>query len=617
MLMPSGSATAGPIAGLFPSWSSALSSSLATLHQLAGATEQEFLQIGSQLQEIYQRSLTLSQTAQQLVETASGERLRTLIDRLREIFQEMNTYLDQARTQNLTSFTTLQTVSESLRKVGEPLTGVRRMCKHLYILEVSIKIESAHLGDMGSEFINLAMDIKQLSQQTKGKVNAIEDHRQHLQTVIAKNRAELAEARETQDAEAEATLSRTAASLTEMETVSGQFSLLGDTISANSHDCSDSISSVVQSMQFHDIFRQQVEHVIAGLEGLLPVLAVDNHPSRPENDKDRQAMISRTGDVCELQEAQLQYAAAALFDAVTSILESLRTIGAKQKETAGNVVAQTGGRRKKVPAGATDTSFIAEVSRQMQVITGLLSVSGTNNQKMAGTMQEVAGTVRQITGFVADIENIGRDIIQIALNARIKAASTGEEGASLSVLAEEIGQMSNEAVQRTDLITTTLTEIHGTTDLLATETRTNQENLSTRLTGIEQELHSILSGLDTIGGELVIMLAGISDQVAFLSAGIESITDRIDVHERTKSMADQVLAQLREIIRESRRLHPASAAFKEDLRQMAQQYTMESERRIHETIASKPGINVTGREPLATEDTSVVESEFGDNVDLF
>ena len=617
MFMPLGSAHTDPIAGLFPSWSSALSSSLTTLQQLAGATEQEFLQIGSQLQEIYQHSLTLSQTAHQLVETASGERLRTLIDRLREIFQEMNTYLDQARTQNLTSYTTLANVSELLNKIGEPLVGVRRMCKHLYILEVSIKIESAHLGDMGSEFINLAMDIKQLSQQTKGKVNAIEDHRQHLQTIIAKNRAELAEARETQDAEAETTLSRTAASLTEMENVSGQFSQLGDTISANSLDCSDNISTVVQSMQFHDIFRQQVEHVIAGLEGLQPVLAVDNHPSRPENDRDRQAMISRTGDVCELQEAQLQYAAAALFDAVTSILESLRDIGAKQKKIAGDVIARTGGRRQKRTTATTDTSFIAEVSRQMHVITGLLSASGSNNQEMAGTMQEVAGTVRQITGFVTDIENIGHDIIQIALNARIKAASTGEEGASLSVLAEEIGQMSGEAVQRTDLITTTLTEIHDITDLLATETLGNQENLSTRLSGIEQELHSILSGLDTMGGELVTMLALISDQITSLSAGIEGITDRIDVHERTKSMADEVLAQLREIIRESRRLYPASDAFKEDLRQMAHRYTMESERRIHEHIASKHGIGATGREPPATEGTSAVESEFGDNVDLF
>ncbi|EKD36543.1 MAG: methyl-accepting chemotaxis sensory transducer, partial [uncultured bacterium] len=210
MLMPLGAANRDPIAGFFPSWSSALSSSLATLHRLAGATEQEFLQIGSQLQEIYQHSLALSQTAHQLVETASGDRLQTLIDRLREIVQEMNTYLDQARTQNLTSYTTLANVSESLKKVGEPLVGVRRMCKHLYILEVSIKIESAHLGDMGSEFVNLAMDIKQLSQQTKEKVAAIEDHRQHLQTIIARNRTELVEAREAQDAEAEATLSRTA-----------------------------------------------------------------------------------------------------------------------------------------------------------------------------------------------------------------------------------------------------------------------------------------------------------------------------------------------------------------------------------------------------------------------
>lgn len=615
LIPPPGTGTGSPRGPeLFASWSAGLSSSLAALRQLSGATEQEFLEIGTRLQEIYQHSLTLSETAHQLVDIASGERLRQLVDRLREIFAEMNTYLAQAGTQNLESFTTLQTVAELLKKVAAPLAGVKKMCKHLYILEVSIKIESAYLGDMGGEFVNLAMDIKQLSQQTKDKVTAIEEHRGNLTEILSASRAELAQAREAQEVKAEATFARTAGSIDELENVSGRFSELGGMISVNSRDCSDHVSTVVQSMQFHDIFRQQVEHVIAGLEGLLPVIA-DNHPSRPEDDTDRQAMISRTGDVCELQEAQLQFAAAELYNAVTSIIDSLRTLGDRQKAMARDIFARSGGGHK--AGAASGTSFIADVSSQMQVITGLLAASGSHNEKMAAIMQEVAATVRQITGFVTDIENIGHDIIQIALNARIKAASTGEEGASLSVLAEEIGQMSGEAVERTDLITTTLTEIHGTTDVLAQETLAGQEKLGTRLAGLEQELGTILEGLDALGEELVSLLARISGQVQSLSAGIDNITGQIEVHERTKAMADTVLASLRAIIGEARRLHPASAAFKEDLRQMAHRYTMESERRIHEHIAGRHGVTAVDEQLETTAAVSSEESEFGDNVDLF
>jgi methyl-accepting chemotaxis protein len=231
-------------------------------------------------------------------------------------------------------------------------------------------------------------------------------------------------------------------------------------------------------------------------------------------------------------------------------------------------------------------------------------------------MKDVTGTVGKITGFVTDIEGIGRDIIQIALNARIKAASTGKEGASLSVLAEEIGQLSNEAVDRTDLISKTLAEIDSTTHELSADVDSSEENLTVQLTGMKDELTSILSTLNRMGDELLALLSRVKNQVAFLSNEIENLTGGIDVHERTKALADAVLVNLQKIFSEARQLHPASAAFKEDLRLMAKRYTMESERRIHESIAGRHGVGPSKVQEKTTV-TPASDTEFGDNVDLF
>jgi methyl-accepting chemotaxis protein len=231
-------------------------------------------------------------------------------------------------------------------------------------------------------------------------------------------------------------------------------------------------------------------------------------------------------------------------------------------------------------------------------------------------MKDVTGTVGKITGFVTDIEGIGRDIIQIALNARIKAASTGQEGASLSVLAEEIGQLSNEAVDRTNLITTTLAEIGKTTHELSAEASSSEEDLTARLIGLKGELESILKILDEMGDELLALLSQVKKQVTLLSREIETLTSGIDVHERTKALADAVLASLKDIFSEARQLYPASEAFKEDLRLMAKRYTMESERRIHESIAGRHGVGPVKVQEKATV-TPVSDTEFGDNVDLF
>jgi methyl-accepting chemotaxis protein len=617
MVMPSFSSEqanqSGPIA--VTAWSPLLSSSLATLRRLAGTTEREFLQIGTRMQGIYQRSLTLSQTAYQLVEVASGERLQTLIDRLREILDEMNNYLAEAQNQSLTGHTTLQSVGGLLQKVGEPLVGVRRMCKHLYMLEVSIKIESAYMGEMGNEFINLAMDIKKLSQQIKDKVAAIQEHRNQLAGIITQNGAGLENGKDTRDAATALTLSNTAMSLGELETANAEFSQLGNVISEISTDSSNNISTIVESMQFHDIYRQQVEHVIEGLEGLQ-----SGSTTQRQNDFSgdaQRAIIGKTGDVCELQEAQLHYASTELYGAVTSIVDSLRAIGVKQKQMTRDIFARTGGRKETRAGSDSGNSFIARLSTQMNAITSLLAGCALSNNEMTATMKGVTETVRQITGYVSDIEGIGHDIIQIALNARIKAASTGQEGASLSVLAEEIGQMSGEAVQRTDEITTTLTQIHSATDVLSTATNIGEEDLSAKLAKIEEELNGILATLDVMGGEMSSLLVQVEAQVKSLSKEIATIADSIDIHERTKAMADEVLEKLRTIFHQARQLHPASAEFKEDLRQMAHRYTMESERRIHENIAGRHGVGPARQESRVIKSQPPGESEFGDNVDLF
>jgi len=586
-------------------WHGRLEGALTTLRRLAGSTEHEFLGIGARLQEIHQQAGELSATAQQLVESASGSRLHQLIERLREMLAEMEGFLGRARGQSQVSGEGLDTVAVRLREVAAPLQGVKRMSKHLYMLEVSIKIESAYLGDIGSEFLNLAMDIKKLSQQIKEKVNAIDELRAVLATTIGKNLHRIEEAGRSQDQQSEASRGKTAESLGQLEEINLRFSQLGAEIATVSRENSDSLSTIVQSMQFHDIFRQQVEHVVEALENLMP--AFPEGPTEGQGEQERLELIGRIGDVCELQQAQLQFAASELYQAVLAIVDNLRLIGSKQAEISDSIARRTGS------LDTSGASFIGEVAKQMSSLADLLGLCAENNSAVAEIVKEVLGTVGRITGFVVDIEGIGKDIIQIALNARIKASSAGERGASMSVLAEEIGQMSSEAVGRTDLIGKTLAEIDSATAKMAEETASGEQVLARGLTTIKEELAEIIATLDKMGEEILSRLATVKQQVKVVTGAIDRLTRSIDIHEKTKGPADQVLATLSTIFGEARAIAPASEAFKEDLRLMARRYTMESERRIHESIAGRHGVSMMVTATAASEP----ESEFGDNVDLF
>ena len=184
----------------------------------------------------------------------------------------------------------------------------------------------------------------------------------------------------------------------------------------------------------------------------------------------------------------------------------------------------------------------------------------------------------------------------------------------MSALSEEVGQLSQDAVQRTELITTTMTEIRGVTEVLSTESDSAQTTLGDQLSNMQNEVAQILAILESSGAELFSLLQQVHSQVNALTGEIESVTSSIDVHKRTKAMAEKVLANLEQIFTEARAICPATAAFKEDLRRMAEKYTMESERRIHEDIAKKHGVTFAASPSQAV---AGAESEFGDNVDLF
>jgi len=591
-------------------WQSILVSSLATLHQLAGATENEFLQIGEQMQGIYARSAEISQQANHLVDVASGQRMQSLIGRLRQMISDIEAYLSSARLRNSESASTMSGVQNLLRQVAKPLEGFQNMNMTLHMLGVSIKIESARLGKMGNEFVNLALDIEKLSSQVEDKSGAILDHRMSLLSMIAENMASLHTTESLHDAEVTETLGNTSAGMHELESANHRFSQLGGRVAATSNEITTNIGEVVSSLQFHDINRQQVEHIVEALEHLSASLSPTN--GEKHDDASRRVLITEVGNVCELQEAQLHFASKELYTAVSSIVENLREVGVKQAALGQETLAASG------VLDAPDTSFVDSISQGMASVTAVLSACVSTDHDMSATMKRVASTVGEITSFVQDIDDIGFEIVLLALNAQIKAAHAGGRGAGLGVLAEAIRQLSDDAVQRTNAVSVTLTEIHTATEHLSVGSSDDEAKLCAKLMAMEGELTEILKLLAEMNTELLTILSQVQVMVNALTEEVERITSQIDVHERTKAMADEVLAALARIVSQSRQLEPASIEFKENLRRMEEKYTMESERRIHEIIAKKHGVQLESAAVVQTADSAGgSDSEFGDNVDLF
>jgi methyl-accepting chemotaxis protein len=590
-----------------PVWRNSIAPAIVTLRQMAGATEDEFLQIGSQLQSFYQRSADIAALAGQLITTVSGENVVSLTSRLQVMMADMEAYLANARSRSGVSCRTLEQVEILLDNLSEPLEGFQKMNKTLRMLSISTKIESARLGEAGSGFVNLALDVEKLSHQVQEKSAAILAHRELLATMIVGNVVDVHATEAEQDAKVKAILRDTADNLQSLVAVNERCTQFGTTAAAISAEVTASISDVVSSMQMHDMTRQQLEHVVEALERLTGDLSAAG--SAGDSGDRLRTIVIESGDVCELQEAQLRFASCELYTAVCTIIDNLREVARKQAVIAEETASVTGG------TGSSGSSFVEVMSKGMTAVTVMLTSCAQADRAMSGTMMRVAQTIDEIATFVTDIEEIGNEIDLIALNSQIKAALTGPEGAALGVLAEAIKRLSDEAVRQTDSVAATLKDIHGVTEHLLSNSASEEDQLGVRISSMQEELSEILCTMSDMNAAMNAVLSGLNRQVFSLTQDVEQATADVDVHERTKTMADQVLGTLQSIVDQSRSIEPASSQFKENLRHMEEHYTMESERHIHEALARKRS-GQSGAVVVSAAKNSD-DSEFGDNFDLF
>lgn len=582
-------------------WSAVLTEQSAKLAAVSGTTEQEFLDIGGRLQDFYQRGLGISGLASEMVGEVAGDHVTGAMRGLGEMLDDMGCYVKRAQNEIQVSADTLREILELLAKVSDPLSGFKKVNKVLRMLGISTKIESARLGQSAAGFDTLASDVAELSVQVNDKAAVILKRKEELARTIEQTLTGVLNSGARQHDQVMAILARTRGSLQALTEINTRCSSSVATVSAVSDEVYRSIGDVVMSMQAHDIVRQQIEHVDEALTDLKHGLSAGT------------AGADTAAAVCELQIAQLRHAEAELDDAVTTIIDGMREIARKQSGLSAQTSSMAG------MADQTGGSFFSEMEKDISVVSDALLDSSKVNQALCVAMATVAQTVGEIATFVGDIEKIGEEIKLIALNAQIKSAYTGDEGAALGVLAEAIQRLSIDAIDHTGAVSATLQAISAVTDRLNEGVGAEASGLESEVHGMVRTLSGLLQTLRQVNDTLQHSLRDMDDSVTRLSCDIEQVVAGVTVHRKVSQVLETAVGEIAAVVAQARKLAPASPGAG-NLDQLTQRYTMQSERRIHESLSGVHAGRDASPRPLtvaAAPPPAATEDDLGGNVELF
>jgi len=593
-----------PIFNLIKRWETLFNGLEAEIYSLLEGSEREFLATGSSLQNFNAQAgdiSNLSNTAAEL--TSQGQMHAALEDLLGEL-DKLTEYRSACEKKAGISIKILDRILDVISTLQDSRGGFKRIVRVLRVLAISTRIESARLGSSDAGFKSLADDVEKLAKLIEVKYSNIFERSCTLTDLLKNVLIQTEKNSGLQRVSATDILRDTHSGTEDIKTVINNSSEISNRVAERFREITRQIHQVVTSLQFHDITRQQMEHVAEAFKDLESRIAgKDDIEISEEKSRD---IVGWVGDVCEIESRQLHNAGTELLGAVAEIIQSLYKISEEVEIVADDT-------RKIVNSSdRSEGTMLSQIEKQITAVIGLLQDNTERENDMRNTMTSVAGTVGDMEGFVGDIEEIGSEIELIAMNARVKAAHTGKHGEALGVLAEAIQKLSLDARGQTAAVSEALTSIADEAETLRkhtdfSDTASTEDN---NMQEIAQNWETLTETLRNIESEFLSIIGQINESGHNLARQIKGAASSIGYHKVAANALEGIAVKLEQIVLDSREIVPETEIpdRANRLKELTAKYTMQNERMVHQ--------KTMGSETNEGYDAQT-DNSFGSNVELF
>ena len=309
--------------------------------------------------------------------------------------------------------------------------------------------------------------------------------------------------------------------------------------------------------------------------------------------------------VCALQASQLGQTRLEIMEALGLVKDSLTHIG----RGVGEIVTATSA--TVLTEDSTGVAFMDRVLQGIEAVMQGLEATSSEESVLLETVSATSAQISRMSGFVREIEELGMQLQLIALNARIRAAHLGMQGAALDTISGSIYALSREARQDTVNLSDVLTEVARISEGARNDLGQAQEHKRDAVQSLMSTMRDLNASLTQVNGEVRGLVAELCRQGQGLQDDIQACVAGITVHTDVSAVLEKVLSLLDGIHAESMAMagseEEANAA--EFLTELDRLYTMQSERHIHQMHVEQDGFDMGDQARCA--------ADLGGNVEFF
>lgn len=565
---------------------------LPSLAEFGSREEAQFVAIGQELGDFFHRSRIISSSSDAVIDSLLRKEGEDVLTALQTLMDDLEAHIarlfDDARYHQ----DSLRQVGVHIQRIEAPLQALVKVIKILHSLSFSTKVESTQ-GHSVVVLQALADDLKGLAIKIQSKTDAVRERLKVMWSLAAG-------AQEKTQVMAEVSLRQAGSDLQQCRNLLAGVARRHGAALTGARRLQDysanivaALHEIISTVQFHDITRQQVEHVQRALLDFCGRLAGEDRPAH---------LAAETANLCRIQSAQLRHTRHDLVSAVVRMINNLRSIAPAVQQLA----QQT--RTLATSTEAVGASLFQDVEPVLTTVTSIIVAADQDDKEAINAVEAVLEVLTELSQLLQEVESIGTEMKMISLNAGITAAHNLERGAGLGVIARSIQTLSNEVLSRTDEFAAVYRQMavlardlnSGCSAVVASE--------ATGTTQLKAVAATFLARLQSMNQEGVELLQSLDQDALTLAGDVMATANRITIHVEAGKIIDQLVVEL-EFLATSVSDGAALADETKILDLISQNYTMQSERRVHAEVRQSGAVGV---EPAGQDRTGL-----GVNVELF
>jgi len=585
-----------------------ISPSLSAFTESLGKTitnaEPAFLQLGQELQSVNSNVNNLTELIVKTTALIGKDSDYGILVEVEGLVNQSLKEIKGCRSEVSQSLGHCEIMAEDLISLCKTAKIIKKIPLTLSVIGLNIGIESARSLEGSNTFTLFVEEIQQLGKTIKDASTSISTDSKEAREDQLSAHIEISDGLVRLSALIGDVEDNVRIALAEIGQIMGHSQEILKEAAIHSKEISRLVGEIVMALQFHDITRQQTEHIIEALDdsGKLSL----NDLKDPHVKIEKEERLGSVHSILQVQAGQLNKIISEIEITYQTIMNGFEKISTE----VGLLVSKASG----FTALNKDTGSLEDSFSRLKSIVIRFQKLLNQGRELDGSVCNAAGeaseAVSRLSSYIEPFHDIREDLKLKALNAIISAEHIGDGGKVFGILAQEVTSLSETTNDFVGNVIGILESIDHTSQKLKTGSHEMTDSSDIPLESIIEKISSIYVQFQEDMQDLSKKASDIKDSISGIIAELSFFPELVN-------SLKQYLKELGEIVHMfSPWARDEVEKFMTDVAQHEERYTMESERNQHRKILDdEVSIEVGGID--SEESAAMEEDELGDNVELF